>query len=582
MRPWLLFLLLIAGPALAEPADIERVPALVRGGAPHLALYLIDKNQPGPAATDDWIAWERQRYAVYFAQRDWEAVAARAAALPDGVPEEFHRWVRTQAAAARLHAEDGNGARRILDALVLEGEADRAAVAQWRQMMIRSYLIDDSLADAQSAVLRYQQDYAVTDDSWRLLHAQLLMRMNDNRGALGVLAGILSHEGRLLTQLARLRSRAQGPRAVAVEADKLIHATRNKPALQFQAWALTAEAAAMTGEHLKRVIALERALTLKREHGASDRLYLVDSEDLWRAYVRYAEAEGGKAKLPADQNAAWVRKAEAFKRDDAVNARAFYAYLANRARQPDTRALAHARLADSLAADGREEVLRWLYVDSSRYPALDDVPAAVRYRLLDKAIAVYDIRFAADLLAGLHAPPPQEDADRWALKRARVMIYAGELGAGLQALSNVLVDKEKLDDDLAERYIQVMFDLQAADRHREAAVLLESLFGLVDNPRMRREILFWQADSRAALGEHAQAAELYLRSATYGGANGGDLWGQSARYHAAEALGKAGMTADARSVFQRLLDYSGDPRQRLLIERQLQQLWLLEQKPTTR
>lgn len=581
MKPWLFFLLMLAGSALAEPADLERVQALARGGAPHLALHLIDKHQPASAADKAWVGWEEQRYVVYFTQRDWAAIGARAARLPDGVPDGFRRWARTQAAQARLYAEDGAGARRILRDLLWDDGADTASVAQWRQMIIRSYLIEDSLSDAQAAVLRYQQDYAVTDDSWRLLHATLLMRMNDHRAALPVLAGIQTHEGRLLIQLARLRSRTQKPQSVLAEADKLVQETRNKPAPQFQAWALSAEAAAMTGDRLLRVIALERALTLKREHGARERLFLVDSEDLWRAYAQYAEADGKQARLAVGRDADWVKKAAAFKRDDAVNARAYYAWLAGRARSPEIRELAHARLAASLAVDGREEVLRWLYVDSSRYRRLEDIPAAVRYRLFDRAIAVYDIKAAARLLDGLPGPPPNEHPDLWVLKRARVMIYAGELNSALQTLSNILVDKKKVDDELAERYTQVMFDLQASDRHREAAVLLESLFGLVDNARMRRELLFWEADSRSALGEHAKAAELYLRSATYGSASAGDLWGQSARYHAAEALGKAGMVADARSVYQNLLEFTDDPKQRLLIDRQLQQLWLLEQKTTT-
>ena len=75
--------------------------------------------------------------------------------------------------------------------------------------------------------------------------------------------------------------------------------------------------------------------------------------------------------------------------------------------------------------------------------------------------------------------------------------------------------------------LQVVFDLQAVGKHAEAYVLLESLYSLVDQPQQQREILFWMADSKAALGEHEAAAELYLRSANHPPGEGKDIWGQS-------------------------------------------------------
>ena len=95
-----------------------------------------------------------------------------------------------------------------------------------------------------------------------------------------------------------------------------------------------------------------------------------------------------------------------------------------------------------------------------------------------------------------------------------------------------------------------------------------------EDPRQQREILYWMADSRNALGEYQSAAELYLRSAHFRGGNGKDPWGHSARYQAAEALSKAGLVADARGVYRQLLDETADQRRRAVLERQLQQLWL--------
>jgi len=385
----------------------------------------------------------------------------------------------------------------------------------------------------------------------------------------------------LLSLLAGLQSGTLPPATVLTRALSLAEETSNKPALNQQVWLLVAEAAARAHDAPRRIYALEHALTDARAVATADALLTARADDLWQAYDRYAESVGNEARLLVGNDAAWVKKAESYKRDDAMLARAFYAFLSGHA-GTDARKLAQQRLVDSLFEDGRAEVLRALYTTSRRFPDLNKVPEYVRYRLADQALADYDIAFAGRVMQGLENPPAGEDADNWALRRARVLIYAGDQRAAVQLLNGMLVDKKKLDDAFAERYIQVLFDLQAADQHTQAIALLESVFQLTTNARIQREILYWIADSRAALGEHQQAAELYLRSAVYQHPTGGDMWGQTARYHAAEELGKAGLSQDARLVYQALLRHTEDAKQRAVIERNIQQLWLIEKKATPR
>lgn len=564
----------------AQASDLERIPALIQGGALGLAQTLVDRNQPTPDQADIWMAWEKQRYAVYFARRDWEALAQRIAALPPDVPDEFQRWALTQAAWARLAAGDGEGARQFLRRLLEPVNASPEAMAEARQMMIRSYLVDDNLADARTAVQRYQQDYNAHSDAWQELHATLLLRSHQPRVAFELLAGMHTHEGRLLRLLAASQSRAFPAATLLQQTQKLAYETRNKPRLQYQAWVLAASAALQANDRLQRVIALEHALTLQDE-SLADKLFIVQADDLWQAYDRFAQAAGNARHLLIGKDAGWVKQAESYKRDDAVSARAFYAFLTSHAGSSATRELAHRRLTDSLNEDGREKVVRRLYTASHRYAALDAVPEGVRYRMLDSALADFDIDYAVKLMAGLTATPEGEDIHRWRLRQARILIYAGDYAKALPLLRDLLCAISAFDEDFAERYIQVMFDLQLAGRHEETIALLESVYLLADNARMQREILYWMAESRAALGDYADAAELYLRSATYDNAMGGDMWGQSARFHAAEALGKAGLTADARDVYAGLLKFTDDPKRRLLLERNIQQLWLIEKKTTT-
>lgn len=579
VRVFVCILLMLAGGAQAS--DLERVPALIKGGAVGLAQSLVERNQPSPSQTNLWMAWERQRYAVYFARSDWDGLAQRVAALPPDLPDDFRRWALTQGAWARLSAGDGEGARRFLREVLWQTGALPAAMSEARQWVIRSYLVDDNLADAQTAVLRYKQDYQASSDGWQALHATILLRSNQPRNAMEVLAGVQTHEGRLLALLAAIQSRAYAAPSLLVQAQKLAYETRNKPRLNYQAWVLVAASALRANERLQRSVALEHALTLQSDSEADDKLFRVRADDLWQAYDRLAEAAGKAAHLPVGKDTAWLEKAESYKRDAAASARALYAYLSSHAKSAATRALAHQRLADSLGEDGREKVLRRLYTGSKRYATLEAIPASIRYHLLDAALGDYNINFAVKLMQGLPAAPQGQEASHWTLRRGRILIYAGDYAGAQALLRDLLCDISAFDEDFAERYLQVMFDLQLAGRHQEAVALLESVFYLVDTVRMQREILYWMAESRVALGEYPEAAELYLRSATFDNPYGGDMWGQSARFHAAESLAKAGLTADARDVYTGLLKFTEDPKRRVLLERNIQQLWLIEKKTTT-
>jgi hypothetical protein len=565
--------------AAVSDAALERVRTLTKGGASQLALRLLDQNQPAVAQTEAWMQWEKERYALYRSQRNWAQLSARATHLPPGLPPEFVHWAKTEAARARLSARDAEGARRVLRDLLWQEQGSRDERAEWRQLVIRSYLIENNVADARTALQKYREDFQVNGPAWRQLEATILIRAGKPKEAYALVGDIKTHDGQLLSLLAGLRSGSLPPATVLTRALSLAEETRNKPALNQQVWLLAAEAAARAKDGPRRIYALERALTEARTIAAPEPLLVANADDLWQAYDRYAESVGNEARLLVGNDAAWLKKAESYKRDDAMLARAFYAFLIGHA-GIDTRKLAQQRLVDSLIEDGRAEVVRALYTTSRRYPDLTVVPEYVRYRLADQALADYDIAFAGRVMQGLENPPAGEDPDNWTLRRARVLIYAGDQRAAVLLLNSILADKKKLDDAFAERYIQVLFDLQAAEQNAQAIALLESVFKLTTNARIQRESLYWMADSKAALGEHQQAAELYLRSATYQNPTGGDMWGQTARYHAGEELGKAGLTQDARLVYQALLRHTEDAKQRAVIERNIQQLWLMEKKAT--
>src|SRR5690606_4758441 len=137
---------------------------------------------------------------------------------------------------------------------------------------------------------------------------------------------------------------------------------------------------------------------------------------------------------------------------------------------------------------------------------------AVRHVLLAEALERGDLRAAAAHARDLVAPPEGQSEGDWQLRRARVLLYGGEADAR-HALLARLVERDEFDAEYAARWVQVVFDLQALGRHEQALDLLESAQARVDNARMRRELLYWRAESASALGRHREAAELYLRSA---------------------------------------------------------------------
>ena len=205
------------------------------------------------------------------------------------------------------------------------------------------------------------------------------------------------------------------------------------------------------------------------------------------------------------------------------------------------------------------------------------LPAAVRHRIVNHALKQRDIELAAEM--SRHLPPanPDQDPLNWALIRARLAIYTGEFGHGETVLREAIEPAGAFDADAADRVMQLIFDLQSVGRHEAAYLLFEMMHDRVTTSNHKRETLFWMADSLRNMGQYTHAAELYFESALLNG-DGHDIWGQTARLNAAEVLTDAGMLGDAQRIYEQLLRVSSDPKQRLALERRLQQLWLRKER----
>lgn len=564
---WMLFVPSIAASDEFTEQTLEPIDALIASQAWRLALRSIDAAQKD-AVSAHWQDLEKRRLLVYRNLPDVASLSDRVASLPEESPVEFRRWALEQLLDAAFATDDLRRAQEALDQLL--PISDGPETTHWRKRLIRAYVDDGRVVEALAAFAPL-----ASDDDERELHAELLVRADRNQEAFESVAGLKTPEAALWRVIAARRLGLYAPDDVVRELALLVRRLKDRPDLQRLAWLVRADAAGEVGQLERRVNSLEQAFHLNPKPATG--LVAATPDDLWSAYfalARYAAQKDGVSLGPAA-----IARADAYRKTNSFTARALYAWTAIEANAVDVRAVAHERLVASLVARKFDAVVRALYVNSKRVAAADQ-PAEVRRALMREAIGRHDLRAAARYARDLDTPPPKESERDWDLRRARLLLYGGEEKAAIGLLEH-LVAGEDFDIEFARRYLQVVFDLQAVGKHREALALLDSVYTRVDNARMHRELLYWKAESAAALKHFGQAAELYLQSARFDGNDGADRWGQSARFRAADVLAKGGMTKDAEAVYRGLLKEASDPDQRVLIEQNIERLWLPAPAPTT-
>lgn len=562
------------------------VESFIAGGARELAMLSIATRQTGDIPVKNWMRWERLRIRLYRDRGDWSAISARIETMPASTPASFRQWLLVEAAQAELSARRGTKARKYLRQLVWASGATDKQMAYWRRLIIRSYLVDNRINDARTALLRYKADYRTRSDAWQLLHARVLMRAQDYQQAFRVLGDIQTMEANLLRLYAALHGGIYKPEVVMAKARRFAGRPRLKPDQLRRTWLLAVQAAQKLADQNLATAFLELALNVGLPDTPNDVFFPLKADDLWQSYAKLAEVVGNRERLLVGDDAPWLNKADKLAKSNAVSSRAIYGFLAVRTGATRTRDVAHRRLTDALFADSKQVVARAIYARSSHIETPAEIPDSVRYQLANDALKAHDVRQAAIWMKELRLPPSGEDIGQWTLRRARTLIYAGDTRPAIELLRNMLSERKILTDDMASRTIQVLFDLQAVREHGDAYQLMQMVYDRTEKQSLKRELLYWMGESKVALKEYEKAAELYLRSATRAQVKGGqpkgaDLWGQSARYQAAEVLGKAGLVEDARSIYRGLLRIATDAKRRALIERRLQQLWLQENRNTT-
>ena len=576
-----LLLLAFESNLAAQPLDasnLNELAQLARAGAPQLALKRMNAEQP--AADQDlvaWTAWEQERLQILFGQGLFEVLIARVDSMPGSVGPEFRRQALTLKADAQLQLGEAASARGTLRELLWSGAAgeQREIRARWRQLVIRSYVLEDQNEDARIALQRYRQDFGDESPQWRWLSAQVMLQAGAADAARDLLKDDSSQQGQFLRSSAALESDPGQAAAIAKTAAKLA-GEEKAPGMQSAFWGLAAKAAARAGNMDQQIEYLEKALSLPGDAQLTHGVLRLDADQLWDAYLARGKRIGNDEQKLLGSDEDWYFPATEAVETDPLRARILFAVLAEYGTNPQRQAVAHEYLVSLLKDESHGDVLiRRLYLESVRYQDVDRLPIVIRYQLIDEALESGDLDTASRLMANLAAPAGSDRFD-WELRRARVAIFTGDIGAGVKSLEQLLSSEEqKWTAQSIDRLMQVVFDLQTVQRHEQALKLFSDMLDKPLEPQQRRELLFWMADSLQELQRYDEAAYLYLKSATLHDPTAMDPWAQTARYRAAKALVEAGLLDDAQQIYTTLLRSTSDASRKAVLQNELQRLHLV-------
>jgi len=579
---WLFF---HSAPVVAN--DLEEIKTLVDIEVPELALAMIDRHQPD-AQNDQpkWLRWEKQRFEIYNQLKAYKKINERIEKYSNDLPDTFYHWAIKQSIQARLKQGDGFGARNLAKKLLWGefGILDNKSIIELRKLIVTSYLVEGLSKDAYEAIQFQFKEFGSNknfkrDNTWTLLHAQVLLLNGHAEKADKALAKLSSVDVDPLKLLIKLQLKDAAPddiirRAKKAKANVNASAKKNKkypPQDVIPYWAIIAKASKLKKDYKSQLWALEKVLSADKRFPLFGNLYSANADSLWEAYLDYGNVVRQRLKLNDEDTL--FKTADSLRKENMFDARSLYVYLAINSKNKESRIKAHKKFVNTLYVNELgHHVVKQLYLDSNVFLTVEAIPAVVRHMMVDKALNTSDILLASSLLHGLVEVPKEINILDWRLRRARVHILAGKFQQGMEELLGIFEEVEKLNNKQVDRLLQVLFDLQALGKHRAVFPLFEIVLKRTKDKKLKREILYWMADSMKVLQEHAEAARYYLKSAGLTDSKAMDLWAQSARFQAGEALAKAGLVIDAKRVLNGLLVVTKDPGRRALLVRQIDQL----------
>ncbi len=442
-----------------------------------------------------------------------------------------------------------------------------AALAAYRQLVIRSYIIGGDLDDAARALNYLERSGQAGDPRTRELIAEVALARGDARAAVAALANSDRGQLRPLSLLARFEAGDLTPAQVLTRARRAganaekNHDLRTAGRYEF----IAARAAARARDAGTQLAALLAALRLDPNDDAP---FEVTADEVWNTLVQTGLELGNARQLLVGDARPWLAEAAAQRTAGRpMQALALLAAVGLKGADAPGRMQALTAFADDLAAQPHGDALLLALFDAAaRFARPAAIPAAVRYRLVEPAIAAGKTAFASGLLAGLEVPPSGVDAGEWQLQRARLFLLGGSTVPAVALLEQLAHGKPPI---AADKLLPVVLDLETLGHDAEALKILEAMLGAHPAPDMARHLLYWIGKAYSGLDSPLNAARAYLESAVFESPAAMDQWAKTARFSAAAALTRAGLYGDARRIYAGLLNATSDPVEQALIKQRL-------------
>lgn len=572
--------------------SLAQMNELIELGVPSLALSLLEREQEKREQfTADWYAFEYRRILLLSALEQWQKIIERTRWLFDTadankqITRKIGLWFETQQVMANIQLKNSELALDQLQSLLWGTEAahrDSSLPAVWRRLVIRIYLQMQKDDDARKALVKYERDYQTeaTDIDWILLQAQVLLRTNRPQQAAVLLDKIVTDDAVDVEALLLIAELQIDPkRAVEINQqmrEKLDGQVLSRPARWAYSY-VAYRASKVLADIPAQILNLESMLSLGIKTPVFDDSYQVTADDLWELYNKQGLILANDYGLLFGNDTQWQQLSNKLITDEAEKALELNAALVLQTGDFVTKQQQHKTIVEIIEKRKNGlELINQLYLHSNKVTDVNVLPDEVRYRLVDYALSEGDYSDAATIMKSLSEPPEGKTLFDWRMRKARVLILQGEYAQSENLIRKTFSEKPKITRQELDRYIQVVFDFQTVQQHQQAINLFDLLYidGLDES--LQREIYFWKAESYFLLEKYDLAALYYLESARAVTGAGNDLWAQSARFKAGNALILAEIYDDAEKVYTELLIITDSETRKALINQNLQKIRLLK------
>jgi len=570
----------------------KNINELVELRAPGLALNYVRREQAAYNQDDptEWLYWEQKHISLLSYTQQWELLDQRVnqqlekLRVPK-VATADRNWFLTEQIRALIKLKKYPIALKKLRALLWNttGLTKTTTIASWRRLVIQIYLNQNELNDAQVAMRRYQQDYGDLHNedgvSWLQIQAELYIQSEQYKAAILLLKHAKSDEASALSLLAELKAGSvSAAEAINRTESMLIVNTDQRNQALYEYVSLVA---AIQGNKIDVIIQrLEFLLSLKKIYLSNSVLSIggvaVTADNLWAYYLQLGNQLANDKGLLRGDDEAWYALANNLFKSDVLNSKGLLASLSLQATHPKHRNLAMQQLVSLIEQDEKSlQLVNRLFTESKHFLGVELIPTEVRYRLIDYNLSLGSVKSAAILMDELEQPPADQDQFAWNMRRSRVFILNGDFEQGANVLNEILESKQ-LESTQIDKFIQVVFDLQAVEQHQKSLELFSKLESQVEDADVLRELIFWKAESYHGMQQYEQAAYLFLKS-SISPKREYDPWYHTATFRAAESLVSAKLYEDARQRFLHLLSITGNAARKTVIRQRLQSIRLNQQ-----